>query len=157
MAPARSAARRAALAAALAALAACAHRGAAPPAEAPARRAFEVPGRGALEIAVPPGWSAEVRPSAGDGPEPAPPTIQLSAPGAAFVATLTPWWNPGEPEAVPARVDAARLLADVARRGALAGAVEREIALEELVGEGVHGFWFESTDRSLADREPGPG
>jgi hypothetical protein len=70
---------------------------------------------------------------------------------------LTPWWNPGEPEAVPARVDAVQLLVELARRGALAGAVERELPLEELVGDAVHGFWFASTDRELAAREPGPG
>lgn len=152
-----STARRAALAAALAALVACAHGGAAPArAASAARRTFEVPGRGALEIALPPGWTAEVRPSAGEGSEPAPPTIRLSAPGAEFVATLTPWWNPGEPEAVPARADAARLLAEIARRGALPGALERELPLQEVVGQGVHGFWFASTDRELVARDPGP-
>jgi hypothetical protein len=157
MASARSAARRGALAAALAALAACgAHRGGpvAPAEAAPVRRAFEVPGRGALELALPPGWTAEVR--AGDGEAPAPPTIRLSAPGGGFVAMLTPWWNPGEPEAIPARVDAARLLADIARRSALSGSVEGELPLEELVADGVHGFWFASTDRALVGREPGP-
>ena len=155
----RSAARRAALAVALAASAACAHRGPAPAPAPPAaagavRRAFEVPGRGALEIAVPPGWIAEATP--GDGAELAPPTVRLSAPGAAFVATLAPWWDPAEPEDVSARVEAARLLAEIVRHGALAGAVEPELPLHEVIGEGVHGFWFVSTDRALVGRDPGP-
>lgn len=153
----RSLARAGALAA-LAALVACAaHRERAPGgAGAPVRRAFEVPGRGALELALPPGWTAEVRDAANDEPDPARRTLQLTAPAGGFLAVLTPWWNPAQPEAIAARADDARLLAELARRSALPGAVEREIPLEELVGEGVHGFWFVATDRELAGREPGP-
>jgi hypothetical protein len=159
MAIARSAAPRGALAAAVAVLAACAaHRGAPAGSGAalPVRRAFEVPGRGVLELGLPPGWIAEVQAAVADAPEPAPPTLRLSAPGGAFVAILTPWWNPGEPEAIPARADSARLLAELARRSALAGSLERELPLEELRGDGVQGFWFASTDRALVDRAPGP-
>jgi len=147
----------AALAAAV--LAACAAgRPARPPAPgphatAPGRRAFAVGAHGALEIAVPPGWTAE---SGGADDPSAPPTIRLERPGVAFVALLTPFFNPGEAEDEPARADAAQLFAELARRNAVAGAIEREIPLEELAGEGVHGYWFEATDRELAGREPGP-
>ncbi len=132
----------------------CAGPKARPGPKAPEPHAFEVPGHGALEIAVPPGWTATAE--QGEPPSPAT-TIRLTAPGGAFVALLTPFWNPGEPEDAPARADAVQLFADLARRGALAGSVEREIALEELVGENVHGFWFAATDRALVAKEPGPG
>jgi hypothetical protein len=147
-------ARPAALALALAA-AGCAgakaHPGSPPPALD--RIAFEVPGHGALEIAVPSGWTAKLE----AGEPPAPRTIRLGGPGEAFVAFIAPFWNPGEPEDASARADNAQLLAELARRGALAGSVEREIPLEELVGDGVHGFWFSATDRELVGKEPGPG
>jgi hypothetical protein len=54
-------------------------------------------------------------------------------------------------------VDAVRLLVELARRSALSGAVERDIPLEELGGAEARGFWFLSTDRTLAGRAPGPG
>lgn len=121
--------------------------------EPPGRTAFVVPGHGALEIEIPPGWTAAYE----RGEPPAPRTIRLTGPGGAFVALLSPFWNPGEPEEAPVRADTAQLFAELARRGALAGSVEREIALEELVGEGVHGYWFAATDRELAGKEPVPG
>src|SRR5512144_401676 len=120
---------------------------------APDRTAFAVPGHGGLEIAVPPGWTAAPE----EGEPTAPARIRLVGPGGAFVALLSSFWNPGEPESAPARADNARLLADIARRGALAGAVEREIPLQELAGDGVRGFWFAATDRDLTGREAGPG
>jgi hypothetical protein len=150
-------ARRLAPAAALAlAAAACAGPRAATlpaPPPVPERRAFEVPGHGALEIAVPEGWTATAEP----GEPPVPMTIRLAPRDGDFVALLTPFWNPGEPEDEPARADTAQLFAEIARRNALGGSVEREIALEELVGDGVHGFWFGATDRALVGKEKGPG
>ncbi len=143
------------LAAALAA-AGCAGakpRAAPPPQAEPERAAFQVPGHGALVVTLPPGWHVETLP----GDAPAPLTFRLTVPGGAFVALLSPFWNPGEPEDETARVDNARLFADIARRGALAGAVEKEIPLEELVGDAAHGFWFSATDRSLVDKEPAVG
>jgi hypothetical protein len=116
------------------------------------RRAFAIPGHGALEIPVPKGWIAEASPE-----DPSKPwTIRLEPPGGQFVALLTPFWNTGEPEGAPARADAARLFAELARRNALAGAEEEDIPLETLDGDGVHGFWFGATDHSLAGRQPGP-
>lgn len=143
----------AAIAAALAAAACAGARPRPVSADAPGRQRFEVPGHGALELAIPPGWTASWE----RGEPPAPRTIRLADPGGAFVALLSPFWNPGEPEDAPARADTAQLFAELARRGALAGSVEREIALEELVGDGVHGFWFSATDRELVGKEPGPG
>jgi hypothetical protein len=138
----------------LLAAAGCAGAKARPGSQAPpGRTAFEVPGHGALEIAVPPGWTARTE----AGEPPAPTTLRLTAPGGAFVVLLSPFWNPGEPEDEAARADNAQLLAEIARRGALSGSVEREIPLEELVGEDVHGFWFAATDRELVGKVPGPG
>ncbi|HEY6002083.1 MAG TPA: hypothetical protein VIV57_04350 [Anaeromyxobacter sp.] len=116
------------------------------------RRAFAIPGHGALEIPVPKGWIAEASPEDPSRPS----TIRLEPPGGGFVALLTPFWNTGEPEGAQARADAARLFAELARRNAMAGAQEQDIPLETLDGDGVHGFWFGATDRSLAGREPGP-
>ncbi len=113
------------------------------------RRAFEIPGDGVLELAIPKDWSAEESPATED----APPTIRLERAGE-FLALLTPFSNPGEP-AEATGADTAQLFAELARRKALAGSVEREIALEELVGDGVHGYWFSATDRELAERSPG--
>ncbi len=115
------------------------------------RRAFAVDGHGALEIALPGGWTADAR---ADDPS-APTTIRLEQPGAAFVALLTPFWDPGEP-GDREHEDTARLFAELARRNALGGSLEQEIPLEELVGEGVRGFWFGATDRDLAGKEPAP-
>lgn len=142
-----------ACAAALALAAGCAGARSRPAPAAPERTTFEVPGHGALEVSIPPGWAATYEP----GDPPARRTVRLTGPGGAFVALLSPFWNPGEPEDAQARADAARLFAELARRGALAGSVERELPLEELVGEGVHGFWFAATDRELVGKEPGPG
>ncbi len=148
--------RRAAALAALA-LAACAGArtpGAARPSvRGEGRRVFSVPGHGALEITVPPGWKAEAGEDTGDPPAPA--TIRLEQPGGPFLALLTPFWDPGEDDEV-AHGDTARLFAELARRNALAESLERELPLHELGGLGVHGFWFRATDRELVGKEPGP-
>jgi hypothetical protein len=123
----------------------------APPPPGWERRAFEIPGDGTLELAIPKDWSAE---TASEG-EDAPPTIRLEGIRPAFLALLTLFSNPGEP-GEHAGADTAQLFAELARRKALAGSVEREIALEELVGEGAHGYWFAATDRELVGKEPGP-
>jgi hypothetical protein len=116
------------------------------------RRAFAIPGHGSLELPIPKGWTVESDPEE----PPRAPTIRLERPGGAFVALLTPFWDPGEPEGESSRGDAARLFAELARRNALRGAAEQEIPLERIDGEGVHGFWFAATDRSLLEKEPGP-
>jgi hypothetical protein len=147
-----------ALAVAVALLAACAS---ARPARTPdaaslppgwTRVALPVPEHGKLVVSLPPGWIAR---DGGSG-EAGAPAIRIDGPGGAFRVLLTPLWNPGEPEGAEARGDTARLFADIARRGALDGSVEREIPLEELAGPGVKGFWFTATDRDLAGRSPGP-
>lgn len=131
---------------------ACAGPGKPRAAPAPERRAFAVDGHGQLLLALPPGWTA----TEGERGEASAPAIRLEKPGAAFVALLTPLWSPGGRESARARADTAQLLADIARRKALGGSVEAEIPLEELVGQGVHGYWFVATDRELTGREPGP-
>src|SRR6266540_501040 len=99
---------RAGAAAALALLVACAGaRRAAPPSsgptgpEAPARRAFVVPGDGRILLALPPGWTA----TEGEEGEAEVPTIRLEQEGARFLLLLSPLWNPGEPEGAQARAD----------------------------------------------------
>lgn len=156
-------ARSAVLASALALVGACASARAskhpAHPAEADAiapgwtRRAFAVPEHGSLLLSIPPGWTA----TEGEEGEASAPAIRLEDPGHRFAVLLTPLWNPGEPEAAEARADTAQLFAEIARRKALGGSVEREIPLEELSGPEVKGFWFSATDRELLEREPGPG
>jgi len=118
------------------------------------RRAFAVPDHGNLLLSIPPGWTASE--GEGEGEAAAVPAIRLGAPGHRFAATLTPLWNPGEPEAAEARADTALLFADLGRRNALGGSAEQEIPLEELSGPGVKGFWFTATDRECVGREPGP-
>lgn len=138
----------------LAACAACAGaraRGGAP--ASTTARAFPVPGHGTLTLAVPAGWTAE----AAQAEAPLPMAVRLAPgrAGARFVALVTPVWDPDAPDD-PARAETAQALAELARRKALEGSVEKEIALEELVGSGVHGYWFTATDRSLLGKEKGP-
>jgi hypothetical protein len=145
----RALARLAPLAAAL--LASCAHVQPPPAADAAGRRAFVVRGHGRLLVVVPEGWRAtEAEDTGGPGP-----TIRLERPGEKFVVLLTPLWNPGEPEPPQARADTARLFAELGRRSALGGSVEREIPLEPLEGPGVHGAYFSATDAELTGKEAG--
>lgn len=138
--------------------------------QASSRQRFELPGHGAFEVAVPESWKA----TSGEGEEPMPLTVRLQPRDPErppFIVLLTPFWNPRSPaDAAPeapagpnelgadAQGDTAQLLAELARRKALATSAEKEIALQELRGEaGVHGYWFEATDRALAGKEPGEG
>jgi hypothetical protein len=147
---------------AVAILVSCAHRpsgeGALPPG---ARRlVLEVRGHGQLLVTLPAGWRAAAvgvdggpGPAQGEGPQ----SIRIEKPGDRFLVLLTPMWNPGEPEPPQARADTARLFAELGRRTALAGSVEREIPLEELEGGGAPGAYFSATDARLVERETGPG
>lgn len=147
-----------ALAAAAALLCACAsarHARTAPPQPGTpgwTRAAFPVQDHGKLVLSLPPGWMAKE----GERGEGGAPAIRIDGAGGTFSALLTPLWNPGEPEGPQARIDTAQLFAEIARRNALAGSVEREIPLQELSGADVKGFWFTATDRELVGREPGP-
>jgi hypothetical protein len=162
--PSRRAARTRLLAAALSLAAACASgRGSRPARDGTLaagweRHRFEVPRHGALLLAIPPGWTATQGTEGEDGAAGVA-AVRLESPGREFAALLTPLWNPGEPEGAEARAHAALLFAEMGRRTALAGSVEREIPLQELRGGGdgdVTGFWFAATDRALLGREPGP-
>jgi hypothetical protein len=151
---ARTAATAGLLASALVCALACA--GARSAARTPVeRRAFDVPPSGALELGVPAGWSARAE----GGDDAAPVTVKLADPGGTFVVFLIPIANPaGEGPEASTPADTAQLLTEMARRKALEGSVEKEIALEELVGKGgVHGYWFAATDRTLEGRRPEEG
>lgn len=147
------------VATAIALLAACASarsakaQRAAAPASGGSERAFAVADHGRLVLSIPPGWTVEE----GEEGEAGLTAIRLGRSGAGFTALLTPLWNPGEPDSPDARADAARLFAELARRAALAGSVERDLPLQEISAPGVRGFWFTATDRELAQRDPGPG
>ncbi len=149
----------AALVALLALLAACARVRPAPaPLEAAGapgstQHVLAVRDHGRLLVSLPPGWSATEEQEG----EASVPSVRIEKPGAGFLVLLTPLWNPGEPESPQERIDTAQLFAEIARRKALAGAIEAELSLEELAGPGVRGFWFGATDRDLEGREPGPG
>jgi hypothetical protein len=148
----RALARLVAVAATLAVLPSCAHvGGSGEGAHGAARRAFVVRGHGRLLVTLPAGWRA-VEGDEGFGPGP---TIRIESPGEKFLVLLSPLWNPGEPEPPQARADNARLLAELGRRSALGGSVEREIPLQELEG-GAPGAYFSATDAKLVGREPGP-
>jgi hypothetical protein len=116
------------------------------------RHDVEIPGHGRLLLSLPPGW-AVTDAAGGDDAEPG---VRLTRAGVRFLARLTPMWNPGEPESPQARADSARLFVELARHEALAGSVERELPVEELVGPGVRGAYFSATDRSLVGREARP-
>jgi hypothetical protein len=144
--------------AAVAALAACAGAGrvsrpAAPGEPAAAARRFPVPIGGHLELQVPAGWKVAV----GDADPPLPPAIEIDAPDRSCVVLLTPIHDPDDAPDAPARPEVAQALAERARRAASARAAERELPLEELAGDGVRGYWFRATDRTLANRAPDPG
>lgn len=150
----RTALLRALAAAALAAVAACATSHGGKPAQRHAaagdHHAFAIPGHGVLDIPIPKGWTVEEAPE-----EPSkPPTLRLERPNGGFVALLTPFFNPGDD--APAQGDSARLFAELARRNALGGAAEGDIPLVPLEGQGVHGFFFEATDRALVGKDTGP-
>lgn len=133
-------------------VAACAGpRRAAPAAPAGERRVFELAGSGALELSVPPGFSVV----AAEGAPNVPLAVRLETPGAGERVLLSALWNPEQADGDGG--GAAHLLAELARRNALEGSVERELPLEELGGDGARGFWFSATDRELEGREPGPG
>ncbi|HYG70624.1 MAG TPA: hypothetical protein VD838_23320 [Anaeromyxobacteraceae bacterium] len=113
-------------------------------------RRFTLPEQGTLVLRAPADWTLEEA----TPEEPVAMGIRVTPKDGSFVALLTPYWDPDAPQA-PADVETAQTAAELARRKAREGSVEEEIALEELVGEGVHGYWFTATDKSLADREPG--
>jgi hypothetical protein len=144
----------------------CAHRQAAGAGER--RQRFELPDGGALELGVPTGWKVTFGEAGeSDSGGPAAPTVRLEGGQEEFLALVTPFQDSAsgeEEEAAPPRepggppgADTAQALVELARRKALQTSVEREIALQELRGDGVHGFWFAATDRALAGKTPEKG
>ncbi|HSN90104.1 MAG TPA: hypothetical protein VLS93_02650 [Anaeromyxobacteraceae bacterium] len=113
----------------------------------PAERRFEIPGQGDLLVPLPAGWTeSQLEQDPGT-----PPTFQLEPGDGAFLLLVTPLWNPDDPEA-PARLEQARALVEYARREMAAAALEAELPLVELAGDGARGYWFQATDRTLAGK-----
>lgn len=150
---------------ALLAAAGCAHRDRPPPAPpAPGTVTLAIPGHGAVALALPAGWEARpVDGGEGDGEgdgdgdeEDVPVGVELGPPGAGFVVLLV--HVGGVDGEGPRGADAARLLAELARRKAVESAVEEELPLHELPGPGgPRAYWFAATDRELTGRAPGEG
>lgn len=128
------------------------HSGAQPtPAAEPATavRAYDLPGHGKLELAVPKNWKEEVRRPAG-----LPPTITFTPPrGNEFHVQITALWSPqGDPGFnTPEKV---RALVEQSGRGALPQARERTLVVQTLQGGTASvplGYFY-----TLTDKAPGP-
>jgi hypothetical protein len=111
-------------------------------------RTFEVPGHGALGLAVPAGWRAEVRPLQ----EPASVTLHVRPEtGASFDVQLTAIWL----DAKKLKKTTSESIRDNMQKAAkelLAQAVEKAATLKELPGAQTIGWYY-----ALTDRSPAPG
>jgi hypothetical protein len=111
------------------------------PSASEARR-VEVPGRGALVLEVPAGWTVETSP----GLDPSlPEVIRLEPPGGTAQVLLSPMVI-GEPEDAGEPGEAARLFTMMARRKALGTEGEAAAPIQELEGASGPGYWFVATD-----------
>jgi hypothetical protein len=116
----------------------------------PAHKILPVKGLGGVEVEIPPGWEISEAEVAGDRDA----SAQLQPADHAFAVLLSPVANPQPDERDGG--ETAQVLVELSRRKAAAGAVEKEIPLMELVGkDGVRGYWYVVTDRSLEGRTPG--
>lgn len=114
-------------------------------------RAYDVPARGKLELAVPADWY--------DEPKVAPsgiPTIRffdrIETPRA-FDMSVTVLWSP--PGASPyAQKNQLRALVAKAAEDVAPGAAERELPLQEFAVENGAGFYFEATAKGAQPGEP---
>lgn len=115
-------------------------------------RAYTLPGRGELTLAVPTAWRQEMRQPQGD----LPPTIVFSpAKGLAFRVLVTPIWPAADaPAGYNSSANIRALVEDSARQVA-PGAVEPTVDVGPIGG--VTGYYFFATDRSLVGRTPPAG
>ena len=112
-------------------------------------RSYAIAGRGVLLLEVPDSWKEEItRHSAGH-----PLTIELRPDeGDESVVMITPLWSRKRQKRFnsPTKI---RSLVERDWRELASSAVEKELTLEELGGEGVYGYYFRATDRNPAPGE----
>lgn len=113
-----------------------------------ALRKFSIERHGTLELVVPAAWKDSLK----KGPRFLPPKILFSpASGGEFLVQITP----GGPQLSGlTRTNQGEIRKRVEQTGQklLSRAIEADLALQELAGEGVLGFYF-----SLTDKAPKPG
>ena len=107
-----------------------------------------LPERPALVIPLPVGWRGQVRRAAPD----LPPTILLSSiTEKNFTVMVTPIWLLGA-DAKPLTPEFLRAMVAAAAQKAKAQAIEADLPVRELSGQGLFGAYFSATDKA-----PKPG
>jgi len=107
-----------------------------------------LPERPALVIPLPVGWRGQVRRAVPD----LPPTIMVSSiTEKNFQIMITPIW-PTRADAKPITPDFLRAMVAAAAEKAKPQAVETDIPVRELTGQGLYGAYYSATDRA-----PKPG
>lgn len=107
-----------------------------------------LPERPALVIPLPVGWRGQVRRAVPD----LPPTIMLSSiTEKNFEVMITPIW-PRSADAKPLTPDFLRAMVAAGAQKAKAQAVEADLPVRELSGQGLFGAYFSATDKA-----PKPG
>jgi hypothetical protein len=112
------------------------------------KKAFALPDKSSLELAIPGGWKDELKPNAGSASA----TIVLTPrDGAPFQVLVTPV---ARQRAGASAATAIKMRASVQQAAdkAKPGAVEPYLPVEELAGAPAPGYYFAATDR-----EPKPG
>jgi hypothetical protein len=107
-----------------------------------------LPERPALVIPLPVGWKGQVRRATPD----LPPTIILSSiTEKNFTVMVTPFW-PTRADAAPLTPDFLRTMVAAAAHRSKAQAVEADLPVRDMAGQGLFGAYFSATDRA-----PKPG
>ncbi|WP_411879294.1 hypothetical protein [Polaromonas sp. YR568] len=107
-----------------------------------------LPGRAALVIPLPVGWRGHVRRAVPD----LPPTIILSSiTEKNFELMITPIW-PLSADAKPPTPDFLRAMVAAGAQKAKEQAVEKDLPVRDLTGQGLFGAYFSATDKA-----PKPG
>ena len=111
---------------------------------------FPIGNRGALELQVPDGWTAELQAAQSNAPT----TVQLAPTGREFLllisaVPLPPNAAPPTPDRIRAAAEAMAATPDIKEHAA-----EQQLPLQELRGPQVMGYYFSATDKLW---KPGPG
>jgi hypothetical protein len=119
-------------------------------ADAAQAKRFPIGNRGALELQVPDGWTAELQAAQANQPA----TVQLAPTGRDFLLLISAVplpanAGPPPPERIRAAVDAMATAPDIKEHAA-----ESPLPIDELRGPQVVGYFFSATDKTY---KPGPG